>query len=123
MTDLALVGGHGVAVGFGIKGVFTRDHAEKFGVILASVLVLRADVDELLELPAVAHGGHQIGELVLVTLKHPIHNVSTLSAAILVALLDPLLDQSDQTRDIVELGFLQNAYNKNRNEIFGRSTR
>ena len=45
------------------------------------------DVYQLLELPPVRQGGHQVGQLVLVALEHPVDVVAALAGHAVVALL------------------------------------
>lgn len=41
-------------------------------VLLGAVVVLGADVDELLELPAIGHGRYHLGDFVLLALEHTV---------------------------------------------------
>lgn len=78
-------------------------------MVVAAVVVLRADLDELLKLPSVRHGRDEVGELVLVALQHSVDVLPAVAATARVTLLDALLHQEDQVADVVELGFLEDT--------------
>ena len=78
-------------------------------IVVTPEVVGRPDVDQLLELPSVAHGGHQTGQLILVTLQHPVHRVAAFPVAHVVAVVNPVFDKADKTGDVVKFSFFQDA--------------
>ena len=102
---VGLFGGLNAGVDWNLAG----DDAEELGRLAVPVLVLRPDVDELLKLPALGHGGDEAGELLLLRLEDAVDEALPGARAALVAAVDPLLHRADQPRDVVELGLFQNA--------------
>ena len=58
-TDLSSVCRLGQLLYLGVR-VLPADHAQELRVLLAAVLVVGTDVDQLLELPTIAHCGHHL---------------------------------------------------------------
>lgn len=78
-------------------------------IVVTSEVIGRPDVDQLFELPSVAHGRHQTGQFVLVTLQHAIHRVAAFAVAHVVAVVNAVFAKANQTGDVVEFCLLQDA--------------
>ena len=88
------------------------NHAQELCIVIRSILVLRPDIDELLEAPSVTQSGHEVGQLVLVALEHPVHVFIVLSGTnchLDISEPDPLLNQLNEMSDVVEFSLFQNT--------------
>lgn len=79
-------------------------------MVVVTIIVRRANVDQLFEAPSVGHSGDHLSQLIFVALEYPVDMLACFPGTVVpVALLDLPLHQLDQLCYVVELGLLQHT--------------